>query len=194
MRRCAHDWRVATLAALGVVVLATAPEAMAAPESSQADAEPVGGSLALAGPDAAPGSTDWQLVGGIASWAAGMGLVVAFNYGFFRLRDANADEGFVAYRAGVPEGQSSCDRADQGVVVSVPGASSPSEAASLCDEMSAMEVLQAVTLPAGLVLGVLGAVLIGTSETVDPTAVASLPTVHVAVGPASALVLVGHAF
>jgi hypothetical protein len=120
-----------------------------------------------AGPTDASGGTDWPLVGGLVSWAAGMGFVIVFNYAFFRLNDTVTNDSMKAYRQGVPAGESSCERARAGAVVSTAGAPSPSEIADLCDEADSMEVLRNVTLPLGLALGILGVVLVGTSDTVN---------------------------
>ena len=126
-----------------------------------------GNSGAVEPPPDAAGGTDWTFVGGLASWAAGMGFVVAFNYAFFRLNDVVMSDSMKAFRQGVPSGESSCDRARAGTAVSAPDAPSPGEIADLCDEADSMEALRNAALPIGLALGILGVVLIGTSDTVN---------------------------
>jgi hypothetical protein len=114
-------------------------------------------------------SFDPQLVAGIATWAVGMGFVVVFNYAFFHVRDLTGDDTLVEYRKGIPNDQSSCDRARQGVVSARAGAAAPSDVAALCDRIDSTLLLRNVTLPIGLVASVLGTVLIGTSDTVVGT-------------------------
>jgi hypothetical protein len=111
--------------------------------------------------------TDWQLVGGLGAWAVGMGLVVTFNYAFFRLNDVVQEDALKSYRLGVPAGESSCDRARAGVASTAAGAASAEEVASLCDEADTMESLRNIPLPVGLGAALLGLVLLGTSDSVS---------------------------
>ena len=109
---------------------------------------------------------DVQFWGGLASWAAGTALVITFTYAFFRLNDVVKDERMTGYRAGVAAGESACEAARAGTELA---AASPSAAdiTSLCDEADSMEALRNITLPLGLVLGVAGLALLGTSDTVS---------------------------
>ncbi|RLB65169.1 MAG: hypothetical protein DRI90_02700 [Deltaproteobacteria bacterium] len=114
-----------------------------------------------------PAGTDWPLLGGIASVVVGTGFLVAGHYGLFRLNDVVREEEMQAYRAGVPQGQSSCEWVRSGHVSSAAGASSPDTVADLCDEAESMEVLRNVALPIGAAATFVGLLLIGTSDTVD---------------------------
>lgn len=128
----------------------------------------------IAGADSSPADapeettgTDWQFVGGIIAGAAGVTFLVVGHYALFRLNDAVREDEMRSYRAGVPEGESSCDAARAGFVSTADGAASPGAVEDLCDEAEALEVVRNVALPVGAAATLVGLLLIGTSDTVN---------------------------
>lgn len=116
---------------------------------------------------AAASGTDWAFVGGLIVTAVGAGALVAGHYGLFRLNDVVREDELRSYRAGVPEGESSCEAARSGFVSPADGAASAASVVEICDEADSMEMLRNVALPVGAAVAVLGLVLIGTSDTVN---------------------------
>ena len=175
------EWSL--LLALGLATESAVAQVPGAAEPSAPEPPPASaGTVASADEPGAGTGLDAQLVGGIATLAAGLGFVVVFNYAFFRVNDLAFDPGFVAYRKDIPNDRSSCEMARQGVASTRADASSPADVASQCDELDSVLILRNVALPIGLVASVVGTVLIGTSDTVVGTEQARAWDVRVNVG------------
>ena len=119
-----------------------------------------------------PSGRDYQLIGGIAATAIGVGGVILFAVSFSRIGALQDDPQFVQYRAGIPANSSACTSAKSGTVVTVPNSGTPQQIVDLCDQGDTFESLAYV----GLALGGLGLaggiILIVTSDTVWGTSAA----------------------
>lgn len=96
----------------------------------------------------------------------GVGGVLAASslYASHRVASWNEDDGIVAYRNSVPQGEDVCDAADKGYVADVPGASSPGEVSDACSSAKRWETAQTVTAFAGLGTLITGIVILATTD------------------------------
>jgi hypothetical protein len=109
---------------------------------------------------------DYKLIGGIVALG---GAAILGAVGLWQALEVNAimsDERYEIYRAGIPEGDDVCERAEQNFAVGTSGAATPGEMQDLCSKAQTGEIIQLATfIPAAIAAG-LGLYLIGTSDAV----------------------------
>ncbi|RLB47571.1 MAG: hypothetical protein DRI90_26185 [Deltaproteobacteria bacterium] len=160
--------RARTLGVLSATVLtATLAQAQQAPPPTTTDtaASPTEPTQTPVAPATVEPGPDWQLLGGIGGLIVGASFAVMGLYSFVRVNDIGDDGDFIAYQSRIPSDRDACDAAHAGEQVSTTGQPDPGHVADLCDEADTLQVMQGISLPATLLAGVVGAVLVGTSDT-----------------------------
>lgn len=138
------------VAAAGVVEVTLAPPAAAAPGGEQGAGDGGGGKA-------------WKRTAGFVGVGVGGALIAGGLYSMLKVKGANDDAGFSAYRSGFGPNEDACDAAAQGKVSRVAGAASPSEADSVCGTGSRFQTLQYVFFGVGALAAGAGTYLLVTS-------------------------------
>jgi len=148
------------------VLTATLAQAQQAPAPTATDtvASPAAPANTPIAPAAAEPGPDWQLIGGIAGLVVGAGAAVMGVYSFVRVNEISDDNDFNTYRSRIPSSRDACDAARAGEQVSTTGQPDPGHVADLCDEGETLQIMQGIALPSSVLFGVVGAVLVGTSD------------------------------
>ncbi len=117
------------------------------------------GSIAI---DSAGGKS-WKRTAGFVGVGVGGALIAGGLYSMLKVKGANDDAGFSAYRSGFGPNEDACDAAAQGKVSRVPGAASPADADSVCSSGSKFQTLQYVFFGVGALAAGAGTYLLVTS-------------------------------
>ncbi|MCC6646713.1 MAG: hypothetical protein IT374_14210 [Polyangiaceae bacterium] len=138
------------VAAAGVAEISLAPA-----KASDGAAGPVDG--------AAGGDKSWKRTAGFVGVGVGGALIAGGLYSMLKVKGANDDAGFSAYRSGFGPNEDACDAAAAGKVSRVPGAASPAEADSVCGSGSRFQTLQYVFFGVGALAAGAGTYLLVTA-------------------------------
>jgi hypothetical protein len=104
--------------------------------------------------------------GGIGSLVLAAVSVALYNWAFFEVDSIASDEGFQRYRESFTSDEDACEMAEAGRQPAAVGALPADQVVELCDSAAPMEVVQGIFLPASIVFGAIGVVLIAVSDTV----------------------------
>lgn len=109
------------------------------------------------------GDKSWKRTAGFVGVGVGGALIAGGLYSMLKVKGANDDAGFSAYRSGFGPNEDACDAAAQGKVSRVAGASSPADADSVCSTGSKFQTLQYVFFGVGAIAAGAGTYLLVTA-------------------------------
>jgi hypothetical protein len=97
---------------------------------------------------------------GIVALVSAAGAAAGGFYALGRVAIIRNQDGWNAYRSGIPRHLDACESAEGGFVVDRPGAFSPEDFDSRCNEGRNLTIVQAVMFPVAAILGGLGLYLV----------------------------------